>query len=104
MPPAAQNGTVAHLAPLQMGVQSSGAPMMNGHNGNQYTQAGGAHLQPMSAPPMINSNGQSPFFTPTSNGKQVGPLGKREPPIIESFMSCFCYCIKFRVSSVCDIN
>ena len=72
---AAQNGTVAHLAPLQMGVQSSGAPMMNGHSGNQYTQAGGAaaHLQPMSAPPMINSNGQSPFFTPpSSSGKLKG--------------------------------
>jgi len=70
---AAQNGTVAHLAPLQMGVQSSGAPMMNGHSGNQYTQAGGAaaHLQPMSAPPMINSNGQSPFFTPPSSSAAV---------------------------------
>ena len=71
---AAQNGTVAHLAPLQMGVQSSGAPMMNVHNGNQYTQAGGAaHLQPMSAPPMINSNGPSPFFNPpASSGEHFG--------------------------------
>ena len=80
LPAAAQNGSVAHLAPLQMGVlTSAGAPMMNGHNGNnQYTQAGGAapHLQPMSAPPMINSNGQSPFFTPpTSSGMWKGGVG-----------------------------
>jgi len=73
LPGPAQNGSVAHLAPLQMGVQSSGAPMMNGHNGNHYTQAGGAppHLQPMSAPPMINSNGQSPFFTPPTSSAAV---------------------------------